>query len=461
MAKLMMQRTQTAGNPDKWTLSVWVKKSKIAADMNIFQGWVDGSNAMTIQFGANDEMQFNSTISGSSVGRLKTTRRFRDPTAWYHFTFVYDSANGTAGDRMQIWTNGVRETAFDVNTVPSSGQDTILNRSGDKNNLFCYDYNGGAAAGRFDGSFAQMAFFDGQAYTASNFGSFNGTDGIWEAKGDSILQALTFGTNGFLLTFENSSYLGYDYQTSARSTTNDFSTTGTGIQTQDNASNNFCTLNPLYSKVGVTYNFSNGNNVLDTSGGSGWHQASGTLGAVTGKWYYEGYANYSPGAYNTALGWGSTDYLNLSKADGLIGATISKPSFGIYDVGNLMYSTDSVNSQTTSNYFSSWASGDYLMFAADLDNGRFYYGKNGTWDATSSSNPVAGSGGYSFTPNGHTYIPMMALYYQDVIVNFGNGFFGTTSAGATNADDNGHGVFKYDVPAGFYAICTKNIKEFG
>ena len=29
MAKLMMQRTQTAGDPDKWTLSVWIKNQKL------------------------------------------------------------------------------------------------------------------------------------------------------------------------------------------------------------------------------------------------------------------------------------------------------------------------------------------------------------------------------------------------------------------------------------------------
>ena len=46
-------------------------------------------------------------------------------------------------------------------------------------------------------------------------------------------------------------------------------------------------------------------------------------------------------------------------------------------------------------------------------------------------------------------------------MNFGNGYFGTTSHGETNADDAGIGLFKYDVPAGYYALCTKNIKAYG
>ena len=45
--------------------------------------------------------------------------------------------------------------------------------------------------------------------------------------------------------------------------------------------------------------------------------------------------------------------------------------------------------------------------------------------------------------------------------NFGSGFFGTTAVSSANADANGFGAFEYDVPSGYYAICTKNVKEFG
>ena len=46
-------------------------------------------------------------------------------------------------------------------------------------------------------------------------------------------------------------------------------------------------------------------------------------------------------------------------------------------------------------------------------------------------------------------------------VNFGEGRFGTTAVASGNADDAGQGTFEYDVPAGFYAICTRNIKDYG
>jgi hypothetical protein len=44
-------------------------------------------------------------------------------------------------------------------------------------------------------------------------------------------------------------------------------------------------------------------------------------------------------------------------------------------------------------------------------------------------------------------------------MNFGNGYLGTTSHGETNADDAGIGLFKYDVPAGYYALCTTNLGD--
>jgi len=43
-------------------------------------------------------------------------------------------------------------------------------------------------------------------------------------------------------------------------------------------------------------------------------------------------------------------------------------------------------------------------------------------------------------------------------MNFGNPSFAISSS---NADGNGYGNFEYSVPSGYYALCTKNLAEFG
>ena len=57
-------------------------------------------------------------------------------------------------------------------------------------------------------------------------------------------------------------------------------------------------------------------------------------------------------------------------------------------------------------------------------------------------------------------------------MNYGGGYFGTTAVSSAQADANGEGIFEYSPNNGgassfdsaaknFYALNTKNIKEFG
>ena len=93
MAFLKMQRTQTAGNQDKFTFSTWIKKSLIGDggadnDQVLLNGWVNGTNVMWFGFKANDTLNFENSIGGSNVGTLQTNRVFRDPSAWMHILLV-------------------------------------------------------------------------------------------------------------------------------------------------------------------------------------------------------------------------------------------------------------------------------------------------------------------------------------------------------------------------------------
>ena len=41
--------------------------------------------------------------------------------------------------------------------------------------------------------------------------------------------------------------------------------------------------------------------------------------------------------------------------------------------------------------------------------------------------------------------------------NFGNGYFGTTAVSSAGNNASNLGIFEYDVPTGFTAICTKGL----
>ena len=101
------------------------------------------------------------------------------------------------------------------------------------------------------------------------------------------------------------------------------------------------------------------------------------------------------------------------------------------------------------------------MVALDVDTGKMWYGLNGTW--FNSGDPGAGTTPVVTITNGSPD-PFMVNgssgsgSSSTISVNFGNPAYAITSS---NADGNGYGNFEYAVPTGFYALCTKNLAEFG
>ena len=97
----------------------------------------------------------------------------------------------------------------------------------------------------------------------------------------------------------------------------------------------------------------------------------------------------------------------------------------------------------------SYTSGDIIGIALDLDNNKIYWYENGS---------LVNSGGTTIT--NRLYAPASSIYSNtgEWNYNFGNPAF-TISSG--NSDANGYGNFEYSVPSGYYALCTKNLAEFG
>ena len=109
------------------------------------------------------------------------------------------------------------------------------------------------------------------------------------------------------------------------------------------------------------------------------------------------------------------------------------------------------------------------MVALDADNKNVYFGKNGQWASGSGAwNQSSPSSARAYTQDfidtdshGVVVFNVCGAGSSETPrwqANFGNPIF-TISSG--NADDNGYGNFEYDVPTGYYALCTKNLAEFG
>ena len=240
MATTYLSDTQaTPTNNKKWTWSSWCKFSA-TGEQYIMSAYTDANNNTSIRFlDDTNRLDFQNYVSSSDAGRLKTTRYLRDPAAWYHIVCIFDSDNATSGDRQQIWINGVRETAFDTETYPSSGAASILNASGIVAEVGRRSDN----ANMLNGALAHTHFCDGYAYDASYFGETDSTSGIWVAK---TSPSVSYGTNGFFLKYASGAS-----GTDSSGNGNNFTMSGTITQTKDTPDNNFATLNPLYPSNGL------------------------------------------------------------------------------------------------------------------------------------------------------------------------------------------------------------------
>ena len=443
MATTYLSRTPSVGGDrEKWTFATWIKRSKSNTNESILGAFSDGSNHTQI-FWRGDNLEFTQKDSSSVTALLQTKRLFRDPAAWYHLVFVWDSANASAGDRMRIYVNGSEETEFNSDTNPSSGLDSFINSTSYANEIGGMD-----SAEYFSGAMAHTHFCDGQAYAASDFGETDSTSGIWVAK---TSPSVTYGTNGFFLKYASGAS-----GTDSSGNSNDFTVSGTMTNLKDSPDNNFCTMNPLYNYYQAA-TFSNGNNTVATANNA---PSLGTIGVESGKWYWEAKAvSASSGGSDYLVGVSSSQLESAAKE---LGNYVN--DYGYAASGNLR------NDDGNTAYGNTYAAGDIIGVALDLTNMNLYFSKNGTWQ--NSGDPTSGAtgtGAIDITQGAYITNPLNAWFpavcgdsngqNYTWSTNFGNGYFGTTAVSSAESDDAGIGSFEYDVPAGYYAICTDNLGD--
>jgi len=476
VATSYLSKTLSASNRKTWTFSTWLKLPCNIVDAQVI--WAnsyaaDSSNFCYIAVDHTYRVQVQGYTSASNVLNQVTTRMLRDPSSWYHLVVRCDTTQSTAADRLRIYINGESaETSLDSNTIPSQNQDLGLNMN--------QEHRIGNFAGlnrNFYGLLAHTHWSDGQSYAPSTFGETDSTTGEWKAK---LNPTVTYGTNGFFLKYENASNFGADSSGQG----NNMATSGTFTQDTDTPSNNFITLDKNQAYYGSINNGSDlidhsGTAILGTTGNA--RGANGTMMMSDGKWY----AEFKPASTNTQAD-GNTisiykngTYASIRfKYEG-VNAIVGKET-GSNGCEGITYQpmTGTPNiiddgGGGTVNYGVQASANDIIMMAVDLSNattGKIWFGKNGTWfnapSTSSAGDPANGNyAGLSFA-KGDDYWGINITAVSDgankyMYCNFGRGYFGTTAVASANADGNSVGAFEYAVPSGFYAICTKNIKDYG
>ena len=428
----------TSTDNKKLTFSFWVKRG----DSGREQHYVNSSGtACQTYFASDDKIYFT---DGTASGQYKTTQVFRDFSAWYHFVFAEDTTQATASDRIKIYVNGTQITAFDIATTPTLNANSGWNANSTA--TFIGRYNPSPTGYYYSGYMSEFNFIDGQQLTPSDFGEFDADTGIWKP----IAYEGTYGNNGFYLEFKDSSALGDD--TSGEG--NNFTVNNlTSIdQTTDTPTNNFATLNPLSTVFteNISSMLSNGNVDYTPSGDYSIVKSTIPFG-TTGKWYVEVKDNTSQGggnglgiqrlpatsyATNSFLSYQCNDYCYSYQGDGIIkkGSTSNTTvasGLTVITAGDIIAMLfDADNNEIK------WYNNDTLVYTLDLSTAPDgYYINDGEWVCA-----YMGYGGYG-TRN----------------MNFGNPAI-TISSG--NSDANGYGNFEYDTKSG-YALCTKNLAEYG
>jgi hypothetical protein len=398
-------------------------------------------NASRLYFTSGDILAFD--FGGSAANTISTSAVFRDPSAWYHIVLSIDTTQATAANRIGIYVNGVQQTT--TGTPVAQNTDTLFWVSA--NNALI-----GVRSGTdyFNGYITEINVVNGQALTPSSFGLNDPETGIWSPRA----YTGTYGANGFYLNFSDNSAspptattLGKDYSGNGNNWTpnglvtaagagNDSlvdtptsygSDTGVGGEVRGN----YATLNPLAAPTGFSITASNGNLDVVFANSTYAKSIGSTLGLSSGKWYFEGTVN--SGASVSFIGIepsNTTIFSDTVSASRVIG--YSSTGYGYYSTG------DKRNNNTDAAYGNSYTTGDVIGVAIDLDNGKIWFSKNNTWQA--SGNPAAGTNPAFSSISAGTYIPGVTAYNsQGWTLNFGQR------------------PFAYTAPSGFKALCTQNL----
>ena len=413
------------GNMKTWTYSVWFKRTELGTGMTLI------SALDTYMYFETDDTAWLNIRSASTNFFMATNRKFRDTSAWYHAVIVCDLTDGTAADRLKLYINGVRETSFSNNTYENADSDdntgmhkATVHRIG--------QYSG--YGNKFCGYMAEINSIDGQALAPTEFGEFDENSGIWKPKE----YTGSYGTNGFYLDFADAADLGDDESGNG----NDWTEGGitSADQATDTPTNNFCTLSPLwvYGNALTTGPIEGATKV---SGGA-WAGTKATMGVANGKWYWE----YKSSVSDAIIGIQTDEGVALTGNAHNIISTCA-----LYLAGEV-WIKDSTSGRNDTDVTHTFSSSSVYGIALNMDDNQISFYQDGSLITNGGNIALDGLAD-------KTVFPFASNYNSTIEFNLGG--YTTISISSAASDANGYGTFEYAPPSGYYALCGKNLAEFG
>lgn len=416
-----------------WTWSGWVKRGDLSRTQGLFGAGILGNNAnFQAYWDSNNTIYFQETVQNVSNQLIwASTPVYRDISAWYHVVIAMDTTQATAANRAKVYVNGVQIAgAFSV--TPAQNQATSIN-----NNVAHYlgaAPTNSASLLYMDGYQAEVNFIDGQQLTASSFGELDAATGVWKPK----KYLGTYGTSGYYINFSDSSAataaaIGKDNSGNGNNwTPNNISVTAgvtydsmldvpTNYADGGNGRGNYPVWNVL-KRYSANMAFSNANLTVSDTSASATGASASMRTPASGKWYWEVTA------------------VTVSTTLGSVLATTEANADGALIAGNLGYyrSTGAIANLagTAQTSGATYASGDVIGVAVDVDNGTVQFYKNGTAQGATPS--------FTFTA-GTVIVPGVAT----------DNVAGTK----TFAGNFGQRPFTYTPPTGFVALNTQNLPD--
>ena len=435
-----------AGDRTSWTWSCWFKLGSLNgfttasnyyyALFSCDSSTSDAGRGMLLiiaDSGVEDAIKIQ--FQGHSTVFLKTTRQFRDPSAWYHITLVWDSDNSMASERARLYINGQRETSFTTQNNPTSGQEIGINLAAEHRIGGTKNLSSSALNYPWDGYMADIHFLDGYSYGPEYFGETT-SNGLWIPKEYDG----SYGSNGFKIDGRDSSDLGDDE--SGRG--NDYTTSGHAAHDQvlDSPTNNFAVYNVLYNVGDVDLPTYSESNLSVDFNYFGKRSPVSTFALPTDSdAYCEFYIKTSASsAHNSGVGIGQGDANNAGNVALTNGVT--------YNFNGYKHTGDG----TATTFGNTYTAGDIIGVYFDQSDNEVDFYKNNTLEGSLSLSSYSGDLFFLVANN--------TTSQQVIVANFGQDdtFAGNKTSGSAGASDSsGNGKFYYTRISGAKALCSKSL----